>query len=521
MVEIMKKLKKNIGKLKKTKIKFVIFGISLILLNVFFLNHVNIQNAVQTFGKTHIYLLLTIIILEVAGIIFLLKTKLNKWKIENIFLAVAIPTGILYALVIPIGVVPDEGPHFFRAYEISNGHLISDKNEEGIGGRELPIEVNTILSSTTSKYEEIIDKWNIENSGIQEFMMFSNTASYSFVCYLPQTIGILAGKALQLPMLGIAYLGRLFNLATWIAIMYVALKIIPCYKKLFLITALLPITMQEAASMSADALTICMCFLLISFVLYFIKTKKDKISRKKFILLLIITTVVSLCKIVYIPLCLLLLLIPKERFENKKDRIKKIAFIIGFAILINLVWLSIGSQFLVEFNQGVNSGEQVKYILSNPFAYLQVMASTIFANGEFLSGTLSRSLESFNVTMPYVFQLLILIMMVISIKKDTENVYWNSIIQKLFSIGILGACILLIFTSLYVQWTPVKSNVIDGIQGRYFIPLLLLIPMIATKISDRKIKITEKGESWFEQYLCITMIFINIAALTLLFYTHI
>ena len=34
-------------------------------------------------------------------------------------------------------------------------------------------------------------------------------------------------------------------------------------------------------------------------------------------------------------------------------------------------------------------------------------------------------------------------------------------------------------------------------------------------------KITEKGESWFEQYLCITMVFINIAALTLLFYTHI
>ena len=105
--------------------------------------------------------------------------------------------------------------------------------------------------------------------------------------------------------------------------------------------------------------------------------------------------------------------------------------------------------------------------------------------------------------------------------KDIENEYWNTIDKKIVSIVVLGACILLIFTSLYVQWTPVKSNVIDGIQGRYFIPLLLLIPMIATKISDKKIKITEKGESWFEQYLCITMIFINIAALTLLFYTHI
>lgn len=517
----MKKLKKYIEKLNDSKIKFLLFGILLTLLNIFFLNNVTIQNSMPIFGKTHITLLLTIIILELVGTIFLLKTKSNKWKIENIFLTIAIPMGILYMLTIPIGVVPDEGPHFFRAYEISNGHLVSDKNEDGIGGRKLPIEVNTILSSTTSKYDEIADKMNIKASGDEEFIGFANTASYSFVCYLPQTIGIFIGKVLNLPMLGIAYLGRLFNLAAWIAIMYVALKLIPCYKKLFLIAALLPITMQEAASLSADALTICMCFLLISYVLYLAKAKKKKISKKEFILLLIITTIVSLCKIVYIPFCLLLLLIPKEKFKNQKDKMKKIAFIIGVAAIINLLWLSIGSQFLLEFNPGVNSSEQVKYILLNPLAYLQVMASTIFTSGEFLSGILSRSLESFNVTMPYVFQLLILIMMVIAINKDTENTYWDSIVQKLFSIGVLVMCILLILTSLYVQWTPVKSYIIDGIQGRYFIPLLLLIPMAITKVKDKKIKITEKGESWFEQYLCITMIFINIAALTLLFFTHI
>ena len=506
---------------KNQKLKFLIFGIFLTIMNVYFLNNTVIQNNTRDFDNIYIILLIIIILAEIVSTIFLIKTKINKWKIENIFLAIAIPTGLLYMFVIPIGLVPDEEAHFSRAYEISKGYLISDKNESGFGGRELPVEIGTIMSSTTDTYEKTLDNLKLKNSGNWEFKVFANTASYSFVCYIPQTLGILAGKVLHLPMLGIAYFGRLFNLAAWIAVMYVALKLIPCYKKLFLIAALLPITMQEAASLSADALTISMCFLLISYVIYLVKTKKSQITKKEYILLLAITTIVSLCKIVYIPFCLLLLLIPKEKFKDKNDKIKKVAFIIAFAILINLIWLSIGSQFLVEFNPGVDSAEQVKYILSHPFTYLQVIANTIIVKGDFIAGALSKNLEIFNVSMPYIFQLLILIMMVLAIKKDTENEYWNSMDKKLVSILVLGACVLLIFTSLYVQWTPLKNSVIDGIQGRYFIPLLLLVPMAVTKVTDKKIKITEKGESWFEQYLCITMIFINIAALTLLFYTHI
>ena len=39
----------------------------------------------------------------------------------------------------------------------------------------------------------------------------------------------------------------------------------------------------------------------------------------------------------------------------------------------------------------------------------------------------------------------------------------------------------LIFASLYVQWTAYKNPIIDGIQGRYFIPLLmfLFIPLMS------------------------------------------
>ena len=40
--------------------------------------------------------------------------------------------------------------------------------------------------------------------------------------------------------------------------------------------------------------------------------------------------------------------------------------------------------------------------------------------------------------------------------------------------GILGSAEL-IFLSLYVTWTPVGMDRIDGVQGRYFIPLLPML----------------------------------------------
>lgn len=64
---------------------------------------------------------------------------------------------------------------------------------------------------------------------------------------------------------------------------------------------------------------------------------------------------------------------------------------------------------------------------------------------------------------------------------------------------IYAACVLfLLFASgtgiilaLYVNWTPVAATHIDGVQGRYFLPLMLflpiIVPLLAHQNSDKKI----------------------------------
>lgn len=51
---------------------------------------------------------------------------------------------------------------------------------------------------------------------------------------------------------------------------------------------------------------------------------------------------------------------------------------------------------------------------------------------------------------------------------------YQKIIITLIILAIMG----LIFTSLYIQWTPANWSVIAGVQGRYFLPILPLLSLI-------------------------------------------
>ncbi|MGZ7119326.1 MAG: DUF2142 domain-containing protein, partial [Methanobacterium sp.] len=57
-------------------------------------------------------------------------------------------------------------------------------------------------------------------------------------------------------------------------------------------------------------------------------------------------------------------------------------------------------------------------------------------------------------------------------------------IQKVISLLIFIIVFLLVCAFVYVSWTVVGQNIIDGIQGRYFIPILPLIFLLLFKIRD-------------------------------------
>jgi uncharacterized membrane protein len=134
------------------------------------------------------------------------------------------------------------------------------------------------------------------------FIAFPNTAHYSPICYFPESLGILTGRLLSLHPLTMLYLGREFNLLFWIIVGYWSIRTAPSIAHPLLLILLMPMSLYVAATLSADAPTNAMAAALSAMVCGMIGRKEDLVTPGRWLLLLILSIAVCLCKTVYAPL---------------------------------------------------------------------------------------------------------------------------------------------------------------------------------------------------------------------------
>lgn len=507
-------------KILKENFAYISFCIIIMIVNLFYINNIFLNTEkLCNIGS----ILIAQIIVFILEIIFctLIKVFIKKnFSLEKIFLMVAIPLGLIYLISIPMGENPDEYAHFSRVYEITQGKLITSLNENNDAGAEIPIEmVENAVNGKTENYSEILELIKKPNSNQTIFHGFYNTALYNFVSYLFIIIGVFFGKILNIPVILVGYIGRLFNLIAWITLMYFTIKITPFLKKFILFIALIPITIAEATAITADAFTFAMSSFYICYILHLIYTRKDKINWKDNLILTLSAIIISLCKIIYLPLCLLLLLIPNEKYDSKKKKYTTNIAIILASIIANLIWLKIASRFLVKLNPGVNSAEQLKFILSNPFNFLQVIFNSIsYHIEEYTFSLFGRSVAGTGTTsVLYIFACICIFVSFILKQKETIPSYFFKVLTILVVLAITG----LMFCSLYLQWTPVGKETIDGVQGRYFLPYIILIPLAFLKVNKKRENSNNSNLVIYENnnidYIVCFMVFYNIYMLIEIF----
>lgn len=454
--------------------------------------------------------------LGLAVAYYLVKKK--KMPVEKVFLLLVIPFGLLFIALLPCGQTPDEAAHYMRTYGITKGELIVPQTETNNGGSELPSALSEVFYSSIRKgiYGEIAEDMSFGTDGDVREYNYAPAALYNPIVYLPQTMGVLLGKLFHAPLVIGVYLGRLFDFVVFVLLIYYAIKYAPKFKNFILFMALFPVTLQEATSLSPDALTIGLSVFLISFVCYLAYGKKGKMNRKELSVLYVLAIIIGFCKIVYLPLLLLYFLIPTERFGGVKQRRLHAAIMCGIVFLLNAGWLLISSRYLVAVRAGVNPGEQVKYMMSHPHYFLTSLLATMSARLDYWSSTMfGMSLGHYEIYLPQIYYYLYLVIFLLLLVQNSERF----VIKKSDKWIIISVCIIvycLIATSLYIQWTPVGDYYIDGIQGRYFLPILLLLPLAFCPTKEAK-KPKPSFNIVKQELIVYSGIFCNVAALTCIF----
>ena len=439
-----------------------------------------------------IYLILTGI-LTLASIIY--NCIKDRKKVEKMFLTFAFPIGIMYIVFMLPTYTPDAGAHIWKAYEVSNGILLTPKENGG----------QTTVPETLSKYREtVLTKYSVLESAMQTEgacdytkVTQENTPAktYSFIYYIGYALAFAISRVMSLNMFIALFLARMLNFIIVLAIGYYAIKIIPFGKLLLAVYMLIPMMMQQTTAITVDSLMNAFIILFIAHTLK-LAFKKEKLELKEKIVFLILAIFIGVSKLTYIPMIGIGLILAKRRKElsiKEKVILGILAMIICLASAFILNRLTVGyptnlsaEKYLNE--TGVNQSEQIHGIITNPIEFLKMLYNNFKVNGEYyLYSWIGQYMGWLSITfpLPYIYLYIALLFVAIFVEKNVEVLTkW----EKLWGIFLAFLMCLLVVTGMYIEYSAVGANTTAGVQGRYFLPIIILALLCICK-KDNYIKI--------------------------------
>lgn len=487
-------------KIKKILTHPYLYYVILLMLGIlFYLFELNEKLNAAAVAKEKYFLVFLIVAIIISVGLFLLINFVHKkkWPIHKVFLVLALSLGSIYLVLSPLFTGSDEHAHYYRIYEISDGILKTEVHNQ-IVGSNLPeslaetftngVTGNAVISRNKNiKYQDeldmaqiALDKDNKTLYGRGWEKEYPNTALYSPIQYLPQVVAFSMAKAMDLGPFWIGYIGRIFTLLTYVIIGTIALKYLPRLKIMALLILLSPSLLVSATTLSADSFTNILIFAFISFILYF-RYEEKKISLKMKVLLVLLSLLIASCKIVYLPFLLLLFLLKADNFQSKKEKNIFVSIVFLLGCIINLIWMGMTDIYFETYYQ--NTKLQESHILSNILGYFIVVLRTYMNQTVSLALNMFGGSELYSANLP-IYPLISLAYLVLVFlaffckeqkkKYEVTNLRWHG---NTLVILVLLATLALLTTAIYIQCTAtfikVDNPVVIGLQGRYYLPLIL------------------------------------------------
>lgn len=468
------------------------------------------------------------------GALLWIKKKISDW----IYPVIIVILGLFYILVLPPFSAPDEAAHFVSAYRLSSQ----------IMGKQAVADDEFLLNATEEEKDRISRGANVlVRSGddvpgldteigqtaynmVFTQMFFKDESqgltvrseipvNTSPVVYVPQAVGISLARLLHLGYVPLVLMGRLFNLLTFAAMAYFAIRVMPFKKEIIMAVSCLPMTLHLAASYSYDTVFIGLSMMFFAWCFY-LAFEKDKVTVRDTVLLALLLILLEPGKIVYLPLAGICLFIPSAKFQSKKQYWISFISVIGAVLLsVYLVNRLVLTTWATQTESYVGWSEAAGYTLSDvwtrPYDIIMVYYETFVTQLDYylvtMLGGFLGNLDP-NLTVPPFCLILLCYALFISVlKREGEEVPLKGG-QKWFMLLLVFLSVCLVLASMLLGWTPKEMTYITGVQGRYFIPLL---PLVFLTIFDKNlsIKVDLRKSAWYLE--C----FVSIYALIRIFST--
>ena len=442
----------------------------------------------------HFVCTMAIILFVIFGI-FIFLSVFTEMKTETLFLFFAlIGATLMCFLIAPYG-VPDERSHIDTIYRLMNQIFYRDfSNHPNILHRRLS-DCDSWITSTSSvtplsyaQYSGLMAKASSTSMG-SSYIVLGTDVNVPLFCYLPSVIGFLIARVLNLNCLTMIMFGRFCNMICSALLMYVAIRKMPVGRNLMALTALLPMSLQQMASCSYDPMIQAVVFVFIAYSLSFILEKQDKIYDI-YILLIFGIFVGQLKSGVYIPTACILFIAYICQFRENKEKKSRFAltrkyfaflFPIAFSMCVKFMSIVIGifTRTATTASFDTADGEMhlftLGYIIQHKRLAIRILEKTFFYRNDFYATTLLGGyLGKIDLSIPLIVLLGFVVILVLGIfVKDREQLPLSGAYRATF-VFLVGVCYAMVLFSMFLGWTQLESEMIEGVQGRYFLPVICL-----------------------------------------------
>ncbi len=439
------------------------------------------------------YFFFMFVAVEVFAMLFYWMVFIKKCKIETIVLVSILFVGLIYNFLVLPYMAPDERTHIDMTYRYSNELLgiPYTGNEVTLAKRMDDTKIELVENPTLSNYYIVFNELleGVEDDSLVVTNTTANTYAPVFV-YLPAVVGMTVARLLHFGTIPMLMLGRWCNLAFFALCIWWCMKKLPFGKMALAVIALFPMTIQQCNSFSYDAVITSVLFLFSTYIIS-MTYEEGPVKISDVAILSVLSALLVYGKSgVYLPICLAALLIPAKKFGSVWKKYVTAGSLMGIGLLsyinrnsgtVTQVLNTTAETSAVGATAGnaVAQGYTIGYFLQNPWKLIQMLANTVADKAEFyIESIVGQKMGWVEIEISRIVVIgFIMLFFVAMLKVRGEKQYvtggqkwWISIVC-LLSVGM-------ILMGMLLTWTPFGYVSVEGVQGRYFTPLLLLVSLL-------------------------------------------
>jgi uncharacterized membrane protein len=417
-------------------------------------------------------------------------SRFNETTALAAFLICTVLTGLLLIRSVPPFAGFDEPFHWFRALQISRGVPFAPQLGPNDWGGAIDLHGITyaywfaerfadgkpIDRKSAVAYSDSLAATPPEHATIS----FPSSASFAPTAYMPAAIAVYIARNMQATPLAQVIAGRVAQLLAYASFVWAVVMLLPRGRLPGLAIMTMPTPLHLATCFSADPVNTGMLFLFIACCLRLQNGRVTHQGRGVRAALLGLAFLLGTLKLTYVPAVLFLCLIPAHRFSSRQE---KLLFVASGVVLCGITAASWSAVYHFipgpYWHAGGDPKLALAFIANHPLDTLHGMFDTIVDKLAYLWKDLSVRFGGgpapyhFLAPSPFAWIELGGLASVSLLSGDRRT-----------DLQITGLCLFvaglvlgLLLLSFRIAYGPPDMRIVQGLQGRYFIPIVLLLAL--------------------------------------------